>query len=87
MVAPSDAPPDELFLDLRALEPPEPLLRIFAALDAAPGRRLRVRLNREPFPLYPMLHAGGWSHRTRAHVEGGYEIVISRTGIHAPGNA
>lgn len=87
MAAPLDAPPEELFLDLRALEPPEPLLRIFAALDAAPGRRLRVRLNREPFPLYPMLHAGGWSHRTQSHADGGYEIFISRTGLGAPGKA
>lgn len=87
MAAASETHPEELFLDLRALEPPEPLLRIFAALDAAPGRRLRVRLNREPFPLYPMLHAGGWSHRTRAHLEGGYEILIFRSGFLAGGNA
>lgn len=88
MAAPSsEASQDELFLDLRALEPPEPLLRIFAALDAAPGRSLRVRLNREPFPLYPMLHAGGWSHRTRPHAEGGYEILIARGGLLAPGKA
>ncbi len=87
MAAPTEASPDELFLDLRALDPPEPLLRIFAALDASPGRRLRVRLNREPFPLYPMLHAGGWSHRTQPHAEGGYEIVIARSGILASGKA
>jgi hypothetical protein len=73
------APPeDEQVLDLRGLEPPEPLLRVFAALDAAPERPLRARFAREPFPLYPMLRAGGWTHRTLAQRDGCVEVLISR---------
>jgi Uncharacterized conserved protein (DUF2249) len=70
---------EEHFLDLRGLEPPEPLMRVFAALEEAPDRPLRIRLNREPFPLYPMLLAGGWKRRTITLDEGGYDVVISRT--------
>lgn len=69
---------DEGFLDLRGLDPPEPLVRILAALEAEPARPLRVRLSREPWPLYAMLAAGGWQRRTRVHEDGGYEILISR---------
>ena len=77
----SDAPaPDERFLDLRGLEPPEPLVRIFAALDESPGLPLRARLSREPFPLYPMLLAGGWRRRTERYEDGSCDVVITRNG-------
>ncbi|MCX7960649.1 MAG: DUF2249 domain-containing protein [Burkholderiales bacterium] len=69
---------DELVLDLCGLDPPEPLARILAALEANPARTLRVRMNREPWPLYAMLGAAGWRHETRALEAGGYEIVIRR---------
>ncbi|MFY9314044.1 MAG: DUF2249 domain-containing protein [Burkholderiales bacterium] len=73
------APPrDERILDLRGLEPPEPLMRVFAALDAAPDQPLRVRMLREPFPLYAMLRAGGWRYRTVTGSDGCFEILISR---------
>ena len=65
-------------LDLRGLEPPEPLMRVFDALDAAPDLPLRIRIEREPYPLYPMLRAGGWTHRTMVRDEGNFEILISR---------
>jgi hypothetical protein len=71
-------PEGERVLDLRGLEPPEPLMRVFAALDAAPDQPLRARFQREPFPLYPMLKAGGWIRRTVACEDGGFEILISR---------
>lgn len=74
----SPDPAGEQFLDLRGLDPPEPLLRIFAALEAAPEHALRVRMSREPFPLYPMLEACGWTGRTRRHEDGGFEVLISR---------
>jgi len=77
MTASSD-PAGEQILDLRGLDPPEPLLRVFAALDAAPEQPLRARFEREPFPLYPMLRAGGWTHRTLARRDGCVEILISR---------
>lgn len=72
-------PPDgERVLDLRGLEPPEPLMRVFEALDAAPEQPLRVRFPREPFPLYALLQAGGWTRRTVARDDGSFEILISR---------
>ena len=69
---------DERFLDLRGLEPPEPLLRIFAALDEPSERPLRVCLAREPFPLYPMLRAAGWRRRTERREDGSCDVVITR---------
>jgi hypothetical protein len=68
----------ERFLDLRGLEPPEPLLRVFAALEESPERPLRIRLHREPHPLYPMLRAGGWRRRTETREDGSCEVVIYR---------
>ncbi|MEW5865080.1 MAG: DUF2249 domain-containing protein [Pseudomonadota bacterium] len=78
MAEDSGAPQEEVFLDLRGLDPPEPLVRILAALEAEPARPLRVRMSREPWPLYAMLAAGGWQRHTRAHEDGGYEILIRR---------
>ncbi len=65
-------------LDLRGLEPPEPLLRVLAALDAAPDQPLRARFPREPFPLYAVLQAGGWTHQTVSRSDGCVDILISR---------
>lgn len=48
-------------VDLRGLEPPEPLLRILAAIEDADGPR-EFLLSREPFPLYGVLAAAGWRH-------------------------
>ena len=76
-----DAPAEpqrERFLDLRGLEPPAPLMRVFEALDAAPDLPLRARFPREPFPLYAMLQAGGWTRRTVACEDGSFEILIER---------
>lgn len=74
----SPAPQGERFLDLRGLDPPAPLMRVFEALDAAPDLPLRARFAREPFPLYAMLQAGGWIRRTVARDDGSFEILISR---------
>jgi hypothetical protein len=46
----------ERLLDVRDLEPPEPLERILAALaDLGEDDWLRVRHRREPYPLYGLL--------------------------------
>jgi hypothetical protein len=71
-------PEGERFLDLRGLDPPAPLMRVFEALDAAPDLPLRARFAREPFPLYAMLQAGGWIRRTVACEDGSFEILIER---------
>lgn len=63
-------------LDVRELEPPEPLERVLDALaDLPAGDRLRVRLRREPFPLYDLLRRMGyaWSGTPTA---GAFEVLI-----------
>jgi TusA-related sulfurtransferase len=66
----------ERLLDVRALEPPEPLERVLDALADMPAdHRLRVVLGREPYPLYGLLRRMGYCWRTEAH-DGRYEILI-----------
>lgn len=65
-------------LDVRALEPPEPMLRIMQRLTASPEEPLRVRIHREPFPLYEMLAQQGFKYRTRRLGESDYELLIER---------
>jgi hypothetical protein len=50
--------------DLRGLDPPEPLVRILAAIEESPGP-LEFWLSREPYPLYALLAAAGWRHEVR----------------------
>ena len=63
-------------LDLRGLEPPQPIVRIFEALKRAPGEPLCVVLPHEPHPLYNLLREHGfeWSGAPRA--DGGFELTI-----------
>jgi uncharacterized protein (DUF2249 family) len=63
-------------LDVRALEPPEPLERVLDALaDLPAGDRLLVHHRREPFPLYDLLRRMGYAWRTEGE-EGCYRILI-----------
>lgn len=48
-------------LDVRDLEPPEPLIRILRRIDAGRDDMLIVRLRREPLLLLPELADRGWS--------------------------
>ncbi len=74
-------PLDEILIDGRDLAPPEPMVRVLAALDAArPGQSVRLLLPREPFPLYPLLAGRGWRHDTVAQADGSYVIRIHRAG-------
>ena len=72
--------PVEPALDLRGLEPPQPIVRIFEALQRAPGEPLRVVLPHEPQPLYGLLRERGfeWSGAQRA--DGGFDLTIRRAG-------
>ena len=64
-------------LDLRELDPPEPLLRIFEALaDEGVDQHVFI-LEREPLILYQMLADAGWRH-TLSRDERGCVLAVFR---------
>ena len=63
-------------LDLRGLQPPEPIVRIFEALERAPDEPLRAILPHEPVPLYGLLRERGFSWSGSPRPDGGYELLI-----------
>lgn len=71
----SDLPP----MDLRGLQPPEPIVRIFQALERGPGAPLRVILPHEPVPLYELLRERGYSYAGSPRQDGGFDLLIERT--------
>ena len=68
-----DAPPA---MDLRGLQPPEPIVRIFQALERTPGAPLRVILPHEPVPLYGLLRERGYTYAGSPRADGGFEVLI-----------
>jgi len=73
--------PDPLALDLRGLQPPEPIVRIFQALERAPGAPLRAILPHEPLPLYALLAERGFTCSGTQRADGGYELLIERVSL------
>jgi uncharacterized protein (DUF2249 family) len=66
-------------MDVRGLEPPEPLVRILEAVELLqPGDRLEVLHERRPMFLYPQLEARGLVHETDEPSPGLIRIVIRR---------
>ena len=63
-------------LDLRGLQPPEPIVRILQALERSPDEPLRVILPHEPVPLYDILRQRGFRASGAPRAEGGYELLI-----------
>lgn len=75
----------DLELDARGLEPPEPLERALAAVALLrPGQRLRLRIHREPFPLYGILDGMGCPHRCEALADGSFLVLIEPPGAAPP---
>jgi len=69
----------ERILDVRTLEPPEPLEQALQAAAALqPGERLRMIHRREPCLLFPLLEQRGFAHRMEAVSDDHYEILIWR---------
>lgn len=66
-------------LDLRGLQPPEPMVRIFEALERSPGEPLRAILPHEPVPLYALLREHGFSYSSAQRADGGFELLIERS--------
>ena len=69
--------PDPIELDVRGLEPPEPMERIVAALDTLErGGSLRVMIDRRPLPLYHLLERNGYAYEERPGRDSLFEITI-----------
>jgi uncharacterized protein (DUF2249 family) len=70
---------DLAVLDVRGLEPPEPMVKILERLDTLrPGQRLVVFHERRPMLLYPQLDERAFLHDTEELEPGLVRIVIRR---------
>jgi uncharacterized protein (DUF2249 family) len=76
LLAAGAKPPPEM--DLRGLQPPEPIVRIFEALERAPDEPLRAVLPHEPVPLYALLAERGFRYSGTQRSDGGFELLIER---------
>jgi len=66
-------------LDLRELEPPEPMLRILNTLEALPaGASFRARTARQPIHLFPELTGRGARYVCEAASDGSWITTITR---------
>jgi uncharacterized protein (DUF2249 family) len=66
-------------LDVHALEPPEPMIRILAKLsELGPDDTLVVTHHREPVPLYAHLEAAGFSHAIEKLAENQFRLTIRK---------
>jgi len=66
-------------IDVRELEPPEPLeIALDMAHKLRPGEYLRMLHRREPFPLYRLLEQDGFRYRLYSGGEYPFEILIWR---------
>jgi len=71
--------PETTEIDVRGLEPPEPLERIVALLDTLEGGcSLRVKIDCRPTPLYRLLERNGYAYEEQAGSDSLYEITIRR---------
>lgn len=78
---------DAVHIDVRGLEPPEPMVAILQAIDSGEaGTVLVAHLDREPIFLYPELDDRGWSHEVMpsscgsADCEDGVTLRMERWG-------
>ena len=74
------APANEILVDARGLEPPEPMEKVMQVLALLrPDQSIRMLLHREPFPLYAILAERGYRHETRMDADGSYVILIRQS--------
>lgn len=66
-------------VDVRDLEPPEPMSAILSALSTLPrGEGLLVHHSRQPFPLYEKLKEAGWDYLCEQKSEQYFLLTIAR---------
>jgi uncharacterized protein (DUF2249 family) len=76
---PAPAPRGRTVLDVRGLEPPQPMVQVLEAIDRLePGSELEVRHERRPMFLYPQLDERGFVHQTDEPEPGLVRILIRR---------
>lgn len=64
-------------LDIRDLEPPEPLERVLATIaDFRQGDTLKILADFEPMPLYRILDRDGFRHRMESGAHAACEITV-----------
>jgi uncharacterized protein (DUF2249 family) len=69
---------DGAHLDVRGLQPPEPMTRVLDLIDQGGIDNLVLHHDREPFLLYPMLAERGWSCLSVEQLEGEVRIKLAR---------
>lgn len=70
-----------LTLDVRGMEPPEPLERVLETIgDFRAGDTLRLVIDCEPRPLFRILDQNGYAWRIEPGTVSAYEITISVRG-------
>ena len=66
-------------LDVRGLEPPQPLVVILEALEGLPeGAELHARTDRRPMHLYPLLEQRGFTGESEEQHDGSFITIIRR---------
>ena len=79
IAAPAPATERPAVLDVRGLEPPQPMLRVLQEVDRlGPGAELEVLHERRPMFLYPQLDERGFIHETDEPEPGLVRIRIRR---------
>jgi len=77
--APGAPARERTVLDVRGLEPPQPLVRVLEEIDRlGPGAELEVHHERRPMFLYPQLDERGLIHETDEPEPGLVRILIRR---------
>lgn len=72
-------------LDVRGLEPPQPMIAILEKLtELGPGAQLEVHHHREPVLLYEKLALRGYAARTERRGEGDFLVRIAPAWAFAP---
>jgi len=68
-----------LTLDVRGLEPPQPLVAILEALASLPeGGQMLAQTDRRPLHLYPLLEQRGFTGQTEEQHDGSFITIIRR---------
>jgi uncharacterized protein (DUF2249 family) len=66
-------------LDVRGMQPPEPLERVLETLDRlGAGDCLRVKINCRPVPLFRILDQNGYTHEEAPGADSLLEISIRK---------